>query len=156
MKLLVPVDGSPASVHAFQKSVEIADKYGFIIKLITVVEQSEISSHKRNEKFWHQVDGSIISGKAGSEVSLEVESFRLLDHITDGLDCTGITVEKEAVTGEPYEQILELAQKEGFDLIVMGNRGSSKTKRPFLGSVAQKVLSESKCPVLVIHTDPEE
>jgi nucleotide-binding universal stress UspA family protein len=37
----------------------------------------------------------------------------------------------------------------------MGNRGFSKIKRFFLGSVAQKVISEAPCPVLVIHTEAE-
>jgi nucleotide-binding universal stress UspA family protein len=38
----------------------------------------------------------------------------------------------------------------------MGNRGFSKIKRFFVGSVAQRVISEAPCPVLVIHSDSDE
>ena len=58
--------------------------------------------------------------------------------------------------GEIYEKILDIAKDENFDLIVMGNRGFSKIKRFFVGSVTQKVISEAPCPVLVIHSDAED
>ena len=52
--------------------------------------------------------------------------------------------------------ILETGKGVKADLIVMGNRGFSKIKRFFVGSVAQRVISEATCPVLVIHTDEED
>lgn len=159
MKLLVPVDGSSSSVNAVKKSVEIAKKYDFSIKLISVIGSDVSRKYRRNEHLWRQVDGSIITGRA---VTIDNDEFtnkmressdELLNTILSELDFGDIKVEKEVLLGEPYAKILETAENENFDLIVMGNRGFSDIKSFFLGSVTQRVTSEAKCPVLVIHTD---
>lgn len=162
MKLLVPVDGSNASMKAVEKSIEIAKKDGSSIKLINVVTNEVSRRFKRNEQMWRQVDGSLISGRATTldidDVSskLQKNSEELLDLIIQKYDFGNILVEKEVLVGDPYSEIIDIADKEDFDLIVMGNRGYSKIKSFFVGSVTQRVIAESKCPVLVIHSDCEE
>ena len=158
MKLLVPVEGSRASCNAAKKAADIAKKYGFSIKLITVIDDA--SRRSRSERHWRQFDGSIISGTRSMKNQVIIDEIRrsaslLLDSYTDGIDFGTINIEKEVLIGEPYEKILETAEKEKTDLIVMGNRGFSKIKRFFIGSVAQKVISEAPCPVLVIHSEAE-
>jgi nucleotide-binding universal stress UspA family protein len=161
MKLLVPVDGSSASINAVKKSIEIAKKYDFSIKLICIVASDVSRGHKRNEQLWRQVDGSAITGRPMTidddvlTSKLRESSDELLDSIVAELDFGDIKVEKEVSFGEPYVKILETAKDEKFDLIVIGNRGFSKIKSFFLGSVTQRVISEAQCPVLVIHADAE-
>jgi nucleotide-binding universal stress UspA family protein len=53
--------------------------------------------------------------------------------------------------GAPAEGILKISEEKNVDLIVMGSRGHTSMKAMLLGSVAQKVLSESKVPVLLIR-----
>lgn len=48
-----------------------------------------------------------------------------------------------------YEGILETAEAEGCDLVVMGSHGRQGIKALILGSVAQKVLTHAKVPVLI-------
>jgi nucleotide-binding universal stress UspA family protein len=162
MKILVPVDGSLASYNAAKKSVEIAKTYGFTLKLITVVDHESLARHRRNERLWHQVDGSIAAGRTpvfGDDKfadSLNENAKELLDSIVDDLDLCDIKAEKEVLFGTPYQMILEKAKEDKADLIVMGNRGFSKIKRFFVGSVTQRVIAEAPCPVLVIHTESEE
>jgi len=153
MKLLVPVDGSTASLNAVKKSIEIAKKYNFSIKLISVVDSDAVSGGSRNEKLWRGVDGTVISEVEELPEKMKEYAARLLDGITSQLDFSDINVQTEVLLGEPYIKILETAKNEHFDLIVMGNRGFSKIKRFFIGSVVQRVISEAPCPVLVIHTD---
>lgn len=159
MKLLVPVDGSSASINAVKKAIEIAQKYSFSIKLISVVDPDKLSLYRRNENFWRQVDGSAIQEDneivEKFEERIKENAVKLLDAIIDKLDFSTVKTEKEVLIGEPYAKIIETAKNEKFDLIVMGNRGFSKIKRFFIGSVAQKVISDAPCPVLVIHTDDE-
>ena len=161
MKILTPVDGSKASINAVKKSIEIAEKYDFSIKLVTVITTHESRRDRRNEHLWRQVDGSIISGRS---VLVEEDQFTnklrdtandLLNSITAEFDFGQIKVEKEVLLGEAYEEILEVARDEKVDLIVMANRGFSSIKHFFTGSVVQRVISEASCPVLVIHADAE-
>jgi nucleotide-binding universal stress UspA family protein len=53
--------------------------------------------------------------------------------------------------GAPAEGILKSADEKDIDLIVMGSRGHTSMKAMLLGSVAQKVLTESKVPILLIR-----
>ena len=87
---------------------------------------------------------------------LREQGVKLLDGLMDTLDIGGLKAEKQVFPGIPYESILTVAENDEVDLIVMGNRGFSQIKRFFLGSVAQKVIAEAPCPVLVIHTDADE
>mgnify|MGYP000944868038 CR=1 FL=1 len=158
-KILVPVDGSNASISAVKKSIEVGRKFDSAIKLISVVKPSEIRERERNENMWNAVDGSLISTDAELEKKLSniyVESSQsLLNQIVSRLDFSGISVEKEVLIGEPFEKIVEAAKNGNYDLIIMGNRGFSKIKRFFVGSVTQRVISEAPCPVLVIKSNFE-
>lgn len=159
-KILVPVDGSNASISAVKKSIEIGKKYNSSIKLISVVKSIDHRRKERNENLWSAVDGSIITNSIELEKKLEgkyVENAQmLLDQIVTKLDFSGTRVEKEVLVGEPFDKIVDTAKSGNYDLIVMGNRGFSRVKRFFIGSVTQKVIAESPCPVLVVrsHFEP--
>nr|WP_300095530.1 universal stress protein [Sedimentibacter sp.] len=159
MKILVPVDGSTASINAVKKSIEVAKKFNGSIKLLTVVHIDGLNNYMRYKKQWSQVDGSAILELNPEEKKIEEKmkenSCKILNAIVEKLDFSNIHTEEEVLIGEPYEVILETAKNENFDLIVMGNRGFSKIKRFFIGSVTQRVISDSPCPVLVIHTQSD-
>ena len=53
--------------------------------------------------------------------------------------------------GSPARVILEVANEEQVDLIVMGSSGKSGFDRFIMGSVADKVVNSAKCAVLVVH-----
>lgn len=61
-----------------------------------------------------------------------------------------IVFTKETLFGQESKKIVDFAQKEKFDLIVIGSRGLSPIKRMILGSVANSVVNKSKIPVLVV------
>ncbi len=60
-------------------------------------------------------------------------------------------VETLVVQGAPADKILEVAQKEGVDLIIMGTHGRKGLERAIFGSVCDKVVRNSKIPVLTIY-----
>ena len=53
--------------------------------------------------------------------------------------------------GPPANQIVEYAEKNDIDLIVMGTHGRSGLEKMWLGSVTEKVLRQAHCPVLVVR-----
>jgi nucleotide-binding universal stress UspA family protein len=161
MKILVPVDGSTASKNAVEKAIEISKIIQSSIKLITVVNYDYARMFKINEQLWRQVDGSIITGRNTKiddetlEKIMKENASNILDSIISEIDFKNIQLDTQIYFGEPYFKILEAAKDEKFDLIVIGNRGFSKIKRFFIGSVAQRVIAEAPCPVLVIHTEAD-
>jgi len=148
-RILVPVDGSPASMKAALLAIDVAETYGSEITFFAVV--------KRPELIGTAVGGGI--GYAG-DMRKVVEGLterqrRMLDEFVDGLNCRDIACTKDIMVGEPYEEIISHAKYIDADLIVMGRRGYSKVQRFFLGSVSQRVVSDAPCPVLVVNADVE-
>lgn len=60
-------------------------------------------------------------------------------------------LETRVEIGVPAAKILEVAKKEGIDLIVMGAHGRKGLERAIFGSVADKVVQGAHCPVLTVH-----
>jgi nucleotide-binding universal stress UspA family protein len=65
-------------------------------------------------------------------------------------DMRGLRLDRTVSTGHVAEEIVKIAESGGFDLIVMGAKGRSALCDPPMGSVAQKVLSETRLPVTVV------
>jgi len=142
-KILVPVDGSVASQKAAEKAVEVAKMFNSEITFIHIVYLPDISMHSKYG-FYYQAD----LNKLNEDI---VENGKkLLDEFVGKIDCEGIGCHKSVVSGQPYEEILSAATRGDFDLIVMGRRGFSKIERFFIGSVTQRVISDSPCPVFVV------
>ncbi|WP_035445465.1 universal stress protein [Atopococcus tabaci] len=152
-KLLVPVDGSTASLNALRKAIEIAQEQNYMIKIVSVVEAKDVSRHRRLERLWINEDRLDRDNEPGER--LKRGTMELLDAIEERINFHGVHHEREIVSGEAHEEILRIAEDENIDMIVIGNRGFSKVRRFFLGSVAQRVISEARCPVLVIHTEAD-
>jgi nucleotide-binding universal stress UspA family protein len=82
----------------------------------------------------------------GLEEMLETESVELFS-----TDSTGI--ETHLVTGDPAEGLLRVAQDVGATLICAGTTGKSGIERLLIGSVARRLLHDSKVPLLLTHDD---
>jgi len=63
----------------------------------------------------------------------------------------GVPVESKLVEGNPADDIIKTAGELGADLIVMGSIGKTGIEKFLLGSVAEKVVRNSKIPVLVVR-----
>jgi nucleotide-binding universal stress UspA family protein len=67
----------------------------------------------------------------------------------------GVDLESRVVVGEPDATIVEAAQKSRTELIVIGSHGRTGFKRLLLGSVAERIIGQAACPVLVVKKAPE-
>ena len=75
-----------------------------------------------------------------------------LEGAADGLRAEGIEVETHAREGDPADAILDVAEEQKADLIVVGNKGMTGAKRFLLGSVPNKVSHHAPCSVMIIRT----
>ena len=64
----------------------------------------------------------------------------------------GVAVNVYPRQGDPADAILDVAEEQGADLIVVGNKGMTGAKRFLLGSVPNKVSHHAPCSVLIIRT----
>jgi nucleotide-binding universal stress UspA family protein len=77
------------------------------------------------------------------------DSAKILDKCKEIADRNGVELETVMAEGDATSNIISHAQKEGFDLIIIGSRGLGKFKEIILGSVSNKVLHHARCSVLV-------
>ncbi|MDQ1402084.1 MAG: hypothetical protein QOG03_400 [Actinomycetota bacterium] len=64
----------------------------------------------------------------------------------------GITIETEVLLGEPASELVDLAESQGYDLLVVGNKGMTGASRFFLGSVPNKISHHIHRALLIVRT----
>jgi nucleotide-binding universal stress UspA family protein len=64
----------------------------------------------------------------------------------------GVKVETYSREGDPADAVLDIAEEQNADLIMVGNRGMTGARRFLLGSVPNKIAHHSPCSVLIIRT----
>ena len=75
-----------------------------------------------------------------------------LSDASDQIKEAGVKVETFSREGDPADAILDVAEEQGADLIVVGNKGMTGAKRFLLGSVPNKVSHHAPCSVMIIRT----
>ena len=138
-KILVPVDGSENSVNALRKAAEIGSLENSEILILTVV-----NSQRDNPYIIEQDYSSDLSQKNIRNGKKVLEESRKIIEDYPG------KVETRLRNGDVAETIIDIAQDEDYDLIVMGRRGNAISSRSLLGSVSNKVLSFANKSVLVV------
>jgi nucleotide-binding universal stress UspA family protein len=88
---------------------------------------------------------------------IEQHKKRLAEFVTDKIADAGSGLKMRQVVdaGQPFGAIVDCAEKEGVDLIVLSSHGRSGLSRMLIGSVTDKVLRGSPCPVLVVPLEKE-
>lgn len=140
-KILVPTDGSALAQKAAGVAAELAQSQGAQVIGVYVIDPFPFIGVGDASAVGLQAYMSEVQATAGQALS----GIRALCEAR-GVSFAGDTIER----GSPYEGILETAKAEGCDLIVMGSHGRKGMEALILGSVAQKVLTHAKVPVMVI------
>lgn len=148
MKVLVPVDGSLHSLEALKVAIDYVKCKGAQVYVISVVpfiggmEDHEISPARRERT----MDG--MEKRAGEAVkqACEVLSAEGVSSACSKTVLTSISVP---------DAIIDFAENEKIDLVIMGSRGLSPSSRFKLGSVASQVIKYSPCSVYLVKTPAE-
>lgn len=149
-KILVAVDGSENALRAVREAVRLAaGNPAAQITLITVVPPVDMffgygeiwltvrqeTRQKALEKLMQKAAEVLDQAKQAAEMAA---------------DAAG-QVETVIQIGDPAQAIVEYAGKEGYEVIVMGRRGTGLLQELLLGSVSHKVMQLAPCPVLLVR-----
>lgn len=100
--------------------------------------------------------GIALAAKFGAKISLvhvgHPRTGELLLEDTATNIGGGIECDRHALQGNPAERIIEVAEKDGADLIVVGNKGMTGARRVLLGSVPLTISQIAPCDVLIVRT----
>ena len=120
-KILVPVDGSVNGCKAVDEALYFAEKCDAELDFVYVA----------------------------SNINKDIPSHIVFDRIWEKLS-ESRKARKHVKSGHVARSILEVADEEGSDMIIMGSRGLGLLKGVLIGSVSQKVIEEAKIPVMVV------
>jgi nucleotide-binding universal stress UspA family protein len=136
-KMLVPLDGSELSEVTFKYARELAGRFeGMEVILLHVCSNRETVGIHR-----------IYIESAADKIRVEAQKN----------SCNkDVKVRGELLTGTPSDEILRYAEKNNIDLILMASHGRSGVSRWAMGSVAYKVLRQSRVPVLMVRAGIED
>ncbi len=138
-KLLVPVDGSENSVRALEAAIFLAKKIDAQITVLHVMEEAPtvyIHPQKELEELL-------------KNYRKEVE--QILEKCGEIGSKNGVELKTVIAEGDVASNIIQYAEKEIFDMIVIGHRGLGRFKGMVLGSVSEKVLHRTNCCVLLVR-----
>jgi len=137
--IIVGTDGSKTAAIAVREAVRLAAAFGLPLHIVSAFRPETVS-----------MDG-VPAEFAGTVTTLsDVESL-LLGEATIAR-AAGIEVETHAMDGDPADILLTLAEQLDAGLIVIGDKGIGSLKRFVLGNVPSKVVHNSPCSTLVVHT----
>ena len=140
-RILVPTDGSDQSERAFEQALDLALTYDAELHLLNVVDVSSLAG---------EFDSVAVVD------SLEESGRKMTHRLRDRAEEAGVeTVETLVREGVPYSTILDYADDNDVDLVVMGTHGRTGLDRYLLGSVTERVVRKSDVPVLTVRSAPE-
>lgn len=127
-RLCCPVDFSEQSRAAMRVAVDLCRRFGAELTLLHVTDRRQ-------------------------KLAPDAVPAPRMDEWRRDAETAGVRVAAEEEHGDPKERIVEYANDHGFDLVVMGTKGSTGRDRVLAGSVAENVVRRARCPVLTVHAD---
>ena len=135
-KILAPTDFSELSVSGVRYACELAKDVGAEVTILNVVTVDE-SGINKGEMGEHKQRLDEFVAKNVADVSANLRISKLVN------------------AGQAYVAIIDCAENERIDLIVISSHGRSGLSRMLIGSVTDKVLRGASCPVLVVPLEKE-
>jgi nucleotide-binding universal stress UspA family protein len=142
--IVVGTDGSETASKAVLQATDLARQVGASVSLVSAYEpvsDNRLRSERREvpkDMQW------MVNPREDVEATLK--------EAAEKLEGAGVKVATYAREGDPADAILDVAEETKADLIVVGNKGMTGTKRFLLGSVPNKVSHHAPCSVLIIRT----
>jgi nucleotide-binding universal stress UspA family protein len=143
-RILLATDGTTASANAERHAVDLAATHGAALHALYVVDESVYTAYSGDE---------YVDEAEGPEHGLEERGREALGAVRTAAAEAGVDVVEAMRHGDPVDAIVDYADEEDADLLVLGTRRRSAEYRALLGSVTDRVLRLTPRPALVVKTD---
>jgi nucleotide-binding universal stress UspA family protein len=140
-RILVAVDGSDPSIQALIHAAELSLKMGSELTVISVLNKLELP-FSAEYGLWAQDSREELIRRVLEKLNLSITEIKE-SH-------PELKIEARIEEGKPAKKIVEIAEAENYDLIIVGRRGYGMVEGWVLGSVSNEVVNTSTKPVLVV------
>lgn len=135
-KIVVAIDGSPASEKALAAAVDLAGHYRAELVALSVAELPAVAG----------VVGEVEGLREGAEAHFRQIGQAAVEYARS----RGVALRSVVVRGHPADAIVRYAEGEGVSLVVLGQHGHSRITRFFLGSTTDRVSEHAPCTVMIV------
>jgi nucleotide-binding universal stress UspA family protein len=139
-RILVPTDFSDPSSEALAMAMAFAQLAGATLDLVHVAVEATYALPPPVDVASVPIDMTRVMERAAEGLAAEEKRVR----------ATGIATDSATLIGRPDSEIVSRATATKADLIIMGTHGRSGLAHALLGSVAERVVQRSPCPVLIV------
>ncbi|WP_159915032.1 universal stress protein [Pantoea sp. 18069] len=145
LRIMIAVDGSEPSLDAVRHGIQLV-RQGLHASLVLAHVQQEASLFELATQ-----DPDLIAGAS-------VDAGRhLMEPAVALVEAAGASYETEVGLGEPAATLVDMAERNGCDMIIIGALGQGNVRRTLMGSVSREVVHLSPVPVTIVkHPDPED
>ncbi len=142
--IVVGTDGSETADKAVRQATELASSVGARLHLVSAYSPvPDARLREERQQAPQEIQWSINPREDVEEILRQAR-----ETVTQG----GVKVDTYAREGDPADAILDVAEEQNADLVMVGNRGMTGARRFLLGSVPNKISHHSPCSVLIIRT----
>jgi nucleotide-binding universal stress UspA family protein len=146
-RILVPTDFSKHSQNALKYAIAFSEKFGAELYLLHVVQDLALFIP----------DAVTVSPPLSPPLDQLTAAVRAaLERLIDENKLRGKPVHTIVREGTPFYEIIQVAKDSSIDLIVMGTHGHTGLVHMLMGSVTEKVVRKSPCPVLTVRHPEHE
>jgi nucleotide-binding universal stress UspA family protein len=139
--IMAPTDFSEYSKQAVTSALELAQKFGAKLTILHVIELPP-----------YPVEGYVPPSLSATFMDdLERQATADLAQLVPEAAAANVEVARVIAVGTPYRKIIETAEAEQVDLIVMATAGRTGFSHLVMGSIAERVVRTATCPVLTIR-----
>lgn len=135
-EILLTTDGSKYSRAAMEKAAELAKSYEGKLKVVSIVDVTD--------EFQTEAPDAV------EKLIGEAKGF--VNDVKKNAEAQGLKIETFVKEGETYRIIADMAMQNNSNVIVMGSYGRTGIRRLLMGSVTEKVIGYSPCPVLIVKS----
>jgi len=154
-KILLPIDFSDASPTLLQYGVYLAEKYDARIFIVFVTEDPITYAGLSYPNYSELPLTDIPFNRLGEDLTTYARE-RMENFLKKNMTSRGVAYQSTILLGHVAEEIIDYANKETIDLIIIGTHGFKGLNRMLLGSVAEKVIKLAPCPVMTINAYKEQ
>ena len=152
MKVLLATDGSKRGSSATEMLKSIALSDGDEVKIVSVVDMAVPLAI--------DIYGGYLPDSSELEKAARENATKILDDTTSLVksffEGRKVAINGVVLYGSPESRIVETAEKEGSDLIIIGSHGYNRWERLLLGSVSDSVIHHAPCSVLVVRAPAQK
>lgn len=142
--VLVPIDFSATADRALAYAIALGQQLQARLTLLHVLDLTPVTMDE------------MPPGMTATYLDdLETDAQHLLQASRERVQRAGLQAESLLVQGTPTQTIIDTAGEQGVDLIIMGTHGRTGLAHVLLGSVAEHVVRQGPCPVLVVRRAPD-